>query len=275
MSPHPEGKELLSRLDGMGDHGVPVKARYFDSTKVTRQILEKEQVETERIKVRVRIQTGWSAASTDDLVRVLESGAYSYPMARDHDSHFIVAHLWRLHRDELTQDVQRRLHALIGSRLLSDRASRNLHAYLLALRGDEQMLLGLWAPGQLANLAETESLMECFSHTNTQEPTVIEDLIRIVETADFRFEPRFQAMMTLGRLDSARQTRAANAIRTSVYDSTPGIIAARSRVLARLSSSPVEWGRCPKCSYGWTNGANGCGESECPNCFGLGLLRIA
>lgn len=273
MNPHPEGKELFSRLQDMGKPGAPAKARYFDSAKVTRQVLEKLQTETERIKTRVRVLTKWAAATSEDLLRILESGAYSYPMARDHDSRVIVDHLWRVHRNELTQDAQERLGALIGSKVLSDQASRNLEAYLLALRGDEQTLLGLWAPGQLANLGDKVTLMDCFSHTNSRNQTVINDLIVIVEHDSFLFHPRYQAMMTLGRLDAARGTRAADAIRASVFDSTPEIIAARDSVLARLSSESAEWARCSHCCYGWIHSAGGRGDSECPHCFGLGLVH--
>lgn len=272
MNPHPDGKELFSRLETMGDHGVPVKSRYFDSSKVTRQVLEKEQAETARIKMRVHILTQWTAAPAQDLLRTLETAEYSYPMARDHDSSIVVDHLWRVHRDELTNHEQERLRALIGSESLSNRASWDLQAYLLALRGDEERLLALWTPGQEANLSQRLTLMDCFSHIKTRNHSVINDLIGIVEKAGLMFGPRYQAMMTLGRLPLAQPIRAADAIRASVYDSTPGIVAARDTVLARLSSSSTEWERCSECCYGWIHSPRSHGESECPNCFGLGLV---
>jgi hypothetical protein len=271
MNPHPEGKELFSRLGSMGDHGVPVRSRYLKSSRVTRQVLEKEKTETERIKTRVRILTQWAAASSEDLLRILESAAYSYPMERDHDSRIIVDHLWQVHRDELTQDAQRRLRSLIGSEMLSGRATLNLEAYLLALRGDEHALVDLWTSPD--NLGHTVTLMNCFSHTNTRNHAVIGDLIGIVEKTGFFFHPRYEAMMTLGRLDEARGTRAAEAIQASVYDSTPEIVAARDCVLARLNSDPTDWGRCPQCCYGQVHNPSGRGESECAHCLGLGLVR--
>jgi hypothetical protein len=273
MKEHPDGKELLSHLQDIGTFGSPVKARYFESSKVTRQVLEKEQAETERVKTRVRVLTQWAAAPSADLLRVLEAGAYSYPMARDNDSRVIVDHLWRVHRDELTEHTQMRLSAPLGTSALSGQASQNLEVYLLALCGDEQTLLNRWNPGQLANLPEKVTMMECFAHTNTRNKAVIDDLIRIVETDRFLFHPRGQAMTTLGKLNAARETRAADAIRASVHDSTPEIIAARDRVLARLNSSGTEWTRCPECSYGWIHSSSGPVESPCPACFGLGLLQ--
>jgi hypothetical protein len=273
MNPHPDGKELFSRLESMGDHGLPVKSRYFDSSSVTRQVLEKEQAETVRIKMRVHILTQWAAASAQDLLHTLETAGYSYPMARDHDSRIIVDHLWRVHRDELTNHEQERLRALIGSESLSDRASWDLQAYLLALRGDEEGLLGLWTSGQQANLGQMLTLMDCFSHLNTRNQTVINDLIGIVEKADLMFHPRYQAMMTLGRLQLAQPIRAADAVRASVYASTPEIVAARDTVLARLSTASTEWERCSECCYGWIHSPRSRGESECPNCFGLGLVH--
>jgi hypothetical protein len=273
VSPQADGKEVFSsHVARLGQYGCPVKARELDSAKVTRQSLEEERAETERVKTRGLILTSWAAASSEELLRILESGEYSYPMNRDYDSGIIVDHLWELHRDELTQHVQQRLRSLIGSSVLSEEASRNLEAYLFALAGDEQELLDLWDSRRTASLARIFVLMQCFAHTNKCNQAVIDYLIDMVEE-DAPFGIRYDAMMMLGRLDAARGTRAADVIRASIYDSSPWVVAARNHVLARLETDASQWMRCKECCHGLVHDPRSCCGVSCPHCFGLGFVQ--
>ena len=243
-----------------------LRGRVLVSANVSRESLEQEKSKIERVKARIGVLTLWYSLPSEELLRILEVAEYAYPMVRDNDSRIIADHLWHVHRNELTQELQQRLRLLVGSTKLSDAASQNLEAYFLALKGDDDKLFHFWKS------KHSFLLMECFSHTNTRNQIVINDLIDIVEKPSFLFEPRRQAMMTLGRLDEARQTRALDVIRKAVYDSTPQIVAARDQVLAWLGGNPGDWIRCKECCYGSVHGASG-HEAACPTCFGLGSVR--
>ena len=267
MSARPEGTELFSRLQHLHQYQTPAKGRVLVSAKVSRQSLEQDRTDIGRVKARIGVLTLWYSLPCEDLIRILEVGEYAFPMARDNDTCVPVDHIWHLHRDELTQELQQRLHSLVGSAKLSERAAQNLKAYLRAVVGDEDNLIHLWNSKRQAFV-----LMECFSHTNTRNQVVISDLIDLVEKPSFMFEWRRRAMMTLGQLDAARQTRAADVIRKAVYDSTPRIVAARDHVLARLAGNPSDWMRCKECCHGSVHGSSGYAAS-CPACFGLGSVR--
>ncbi|MGV3723245.1 MAG: hypothetical protein ACO1SX_20280 [Actinomycetota bacterium] len=265
-----ERARLLQELSGFD---VPVKARYFGPGDVTRQALLHERDETDRVKTRKSILTGWAAASVEELVAVLERGEYPPPMQKDFDSRVIVDHLWSLHRAEWDDAVQSRLRAMLESEALCSSASRNLEAYLHAMSGNEATLVATWRrerPGQEV-YADTYVLMECFAHVQTSDRGVVNDIIAMVETPGM-FGPRHEAMKTLGRLGAVTGPRAADAIRRSIYESSPAIAAERSRVLQRIETPAADWERCQSCCYGCIHRAGGHGEASCPSCLGLGYL---
>lgn len=225
----------------------------------------------EQFKTRGLILTSWAAASSEELLRILESGTYAYPMKKD-DSLFIVNHLWRVHRDELAENAQERLHSMIGTSVLSEGASQNLEAYLLALAGDELKLIDLWDSQKTVPVTVEQAFvqLECLTHTNTCNQGVIDFLIGMVEQ-DAPFSLRYDAMMMLGRLDAARGSRAAEVIRASIHDCAPDVAAARSHVMARLEGTN-HWMRCKECCHGLIHETKSFGESSCAHCFGLGFL---
>jgi len=265
-------KKVFSNLTELGQYNVPVATRMLESSKTTRVVLEELQAEANRVATRIRILTEWYAAPVDRLVTILERVEYAYPMKRDYDSRVIVDHLWELHRDELTDTVRRSLRTLVGSAALSSQASRNLDAYLLALENNHEPLVTLWKARHSEN-SDLFVLMDCLAQAEIADPSVINDLISVVETPAFMFEARRRAMMTLGRLDAARGTRAAEVIRKVVYDSTPQIIALRKRVLERLETQGAEWQHCTNCCYGHIHDPSTFRERPCPHCLGLGVLR--
>ena len=146
---------------------------------MNRESLEQEKAKIERVKARIGVLTLWYSLPSEDLLRILEAAEYAYPMFRDNDSRIIADHLWHVHRNDLTQELQQRLCSLVGSAKLSDAASRNIEVYLLALKGDDDKLFHFWKS------KHSFLLMECFSQTNTRNQIVIDDLIDIVEKPGF------------------------------------------------------------------------------------------
>jgi hypothetical protein len=309
---HLDSYEQYKRLLNKSQLG----ARLFDSAEVTRELVEevvrKAQIEGERrrarIQERTRITTAWSVASAEELIAVVERGEYPEPMKKDDNSRHILEHLWKLHRDELTEAMQNRLHLLIGSTGLSARASRELEYYLCALRGDREKLLERWRLYQLeearleelwrlAKLDPSERLrfseddkelfrqplgvyhwilMDCFCHIQLHDQGIISYLIGLVEEPLPLFLGyRYKAMMTLGILDAARGTRAAEVIQKIVYDGKPHPTAVRDRVLQRLETNASDWRRCPSCCHGRVHHPeNGFIAINCPDCLGFWTVHL-
>ncbi len=268
-------EEYFRHLQGSNEFGVPTKTRYFESGKVTRQVLEQERHETDRVQTRVRVLTSWSRAPVPELLQVLERGDYQPPMQKDSDSRIIVDHLWELHRDELVGATQRRLQALLGTELLCPSATRHLEVYFLALAGEGGPLKAIWRgerPGRTC-YADVFVLMDCFAHLTTSDRGIIDDITTIVAEPGM-FGPRFEAMMTLGRLGAVAGKRAATVIRDSIYDSTPEIAAQRDRVLERIEAEEADWARCAACCYGRVHSTESHGARPCPKCLGLGHLPV-
>ena len=234
-------------------------------------------VDATRVEIRSRTLAQWSLASVVELLTILEGSLYVPPMKRDHDSQFIVDHLWRLHRNELTEPVLRRLRLLVGTNVLSERAIWDLSAYLLAFEGERTKLQALWESRHVArrSFADMFVLMDCFVHLQIDDPKVIEELIQMVEKPAFMFEPRRVAMMTLGSLSAVRETRAAEVIRRVVFDSEPYITAGRDRVLEFLETPAIEWATCSRCCYGRVQKPDSHGTKPCPDCVGIGWIRHA
>jgi hypothetical protein len=266
-------QDLFRHLQGLSASGAPVKTRHFQSRSVTRQLLVQESEETDRFKTRGSVLTAWSGAPVEELLQLLERGDYPPPMQKDFDSKIIVDHLWKAHRDELVAATQRRLHALAGTALLCASASRNLHAYLLALDGDEETLAAIWRrerPGRTC-YADAYVLMDCFAHLQISDRSIINDITDIIEQPGF-FGPRHEAMLALGRLGKVAGSRAAAVIRNCIYDSSPQLTARRDRVLQRIEATGADWVRCGSCCYGRVHCADSHSTEACPECLGLGYL---
>jgi hypothetical protein len=237
------------------------------------------QEEADRVAGRVRTLSQWSTAPVGELLRILEIGNYRFPMRRDFDSRLLLEHLWDVHRDELTDEPQARLYALIGSPVLSQRASDQCDAYLLALRGARDEIERLWRSGH-SKFPEDSTfskishrvLLDCICHVQVGDRAIIEGLIDDLGKDTWLFLPRFETMLALGKLKAARGTRAAQVIKRSIYDSTAAVINARERVLARLMTDPGSWERCTNCCHGRVRG-DSCTSGDCPICLGLGSVQ--
>jgi hypothetical protein len=119
MNARPEGKELFSRLQHLHQYQTPARGRVLVSAKVSRQPLEQDRADIGRVKARIGVLTLWYSLPCEDLIRIIEVGEYSFPMVRDNDSCILVDHLWHLHRDELTQELQQRLQSRVRVRPVS------------------------------------------------------------------------------------------------------------------------------------------------------------
>jgi hypothetical protein len=117
-------------------------------------------------------------------------------------------------------------------------------------------------------------LMDCLAHAEVADREVIQDLIGVVQSEGILFEPRFQAMISLGRLSAAREYGAADAIRAAIYDSKPWIVRTRDRVLQKLTTPDSKWEPCRYCSYGLISNRDNYGEQTCSRCLGLTVVPI-
>jgi hypothetical protein len=97
-------------------------------------------------------------------------------------------------------------------------------------------------------------------------------LIEVVETPKWLFGWAKMAIVFLGKLDAARGSRAAQVIRSRVYDSADSVIALRDRVLSRLESAS-SWRTCPDCCFGLIHSRATGFPEPCQYCLGLGLLQ--
>jgi hypothetical protein len=266
--------EPHAHVDSLKQYSGPVQTRWFDSAKVSRKVLEEQARDIARVKERSATLAVWTSAPLEDLLRILESDKFSYPMARDSDSRILIDHIWKFHRAELETAGQLRLRALLDTQSLGQSAARHLAAYLLALDGDRVRLAEMWRKRTDASWDLRLVLMDCLAHVGVADREVIQDLIAVVENDGLLFEPRFKAMMTLGRLDAARDFGAADAIRAAIYDSEPWIAATKDRVLRRLTTPDSTWEPCRYCSDGLISSPQEFGEQPCSRCLGLTLVPI-
>lgn len=221
---------------------------------------------------------GWYRLPVGELVTTLEVGEYTPPMQRDHDSLHIVDHLWKVHRLELTPTIRERLSLLKGSEKLSAAAESQLDAYLTALDGNRDELLKSWHSLR-AKVSEMNKPWEEFQRDKDNKASYerwsrrnFDYLIEVVETPKWLFGWAKMAIVFLGKLDAARGSRAAQVIRSRVYDSADSVIALRDRVLSRLESAS-SWRTCPDCCFGLIHSRATGFPEPCQYCLGLGLLQ--
>ena len=272
-SPDETAQDRFAHLGTLSTFNQPVKTRYFQSAGVTREVLQREQGESVRVRTRVRVLTEWSKATTEELLQVLERGQYDDPMSKDFDSRVIVDHLWELHRDDLTDSVQERFKALLGSTLLCGAAVNKLNIYSAALSGDEERLKAIWMGTESGRgcWADAFALMDALAYVHTQDQAVIADIVKVLDT-DMPFGGKYDTMIALGKIGPVAGTSAVDLIRKAIHDSQPWVIAARDRVLARLESSEDARTRCDGCCYGRCHDEEGHGERACSLCLGIGYL---
>lgn len=268
-------QDRLVHLNTLSSYNQPVKTRHFQSATVTRQALDREKGESDRISTRVRVITQWSEATTEQLLQVLERGHYDYPMNKDFDSRVIVDHLWELHRGELDLAARKGLAALTSSAAPCESARKNLRSYVAALNFDEEHLKAIWTgalPGR-DSWADALTLMDAFAHVRTKNQEIISDMLHFFDLS-MPFGLKFDTMVSLGKIGPTAGERAATVIRRTVYDSETSVIAVRDRVLERVVSSEVEWIMCSACCYGSIRKGEGHGPNRCSVCLGLGYRHV-
>ena len=273
--PEATAQDMAAHLGTLSGFNQPVKTRHYKSAGVTREVLEREQGESERVRTRVRVLTEWSRAPTEELLQLLERGRYDYPMNKDFDSRVIVDDLWELRRDELTLPARERLSALLTSAVLCEAARNKLRIYLAALGGDEEQLKAIWTgaePGRDC-LSDACALMDAFAYIGTKDQEIIGDMLAILE-ADMFFGVKYDTMIVLGKIGPDAGPRADAIIRRTVYDSQPWVIAARDRVLERLAAAANAWTVCGECCHGRVPDVEGHGALACPTCLGLGFRPV-
>ena len=176
---------------------------------------------------------------------------------------------------------------------LEPAARRTLSIRLAHLDGDAAALRAMWAraqawqrlrasmgPGDWLQHMKSESaddriqrvlslggrtdLIRCLGDLR------VSDLISIVREPGF-FEPRYQAMIALGRIGPPAGAEAAEAIRVAIYDSSEHVTGLRERVCARILSPEGAWRACRACDRGRLPAATYGMPSwrPCPECLGL------
>ena len=111
--------------------------------------------------------------------------------------------------------------------------------------------------------------MDSMAHVRTHNPEVIGDMLAILET-DMMFGVKYDIMITFGKIGPRAGLETANIIRKTIYDSQSWVVAARDRVLERLTASEEEWELCNNCCYGRVHNEESHGARACPICLGLG-----
>ena len=179
----------------------------FNSAVITRETLQRHQSDAIRLTRRTKTLRHWSTADADELLDILEKGAYPPYMGKDYDSTILVDHLWTLHRDELTAQRQQKIRSLIDSEMLSRTASFHCNAYCLAFGGESDNLSEMWRSESdlWRSFDGLLVLMERFCHIQTEDLGIIHALNGMIEQPSWLFQARFKAMITAGSLDAARK----------------------------------------------------------------------
>jgi hypothetical protein len=113
--------------------------------------------------------------------------------------------------------------------------------------------------------------MDCFAHLQIRDPEIIDDMIDIVEESGM-FGPRWEATMALGRVGAAARKRSAEANRSSIFDSSPQVVALRERVSERIERTDARWAQCGHCCYGRVHKEGTHGVGFCSECLGVGYV---
>ena len=273
-------EERQTALAGMiSDHVGPTKARFFESSTVTLETLEREQADTGRIEKRVAIFRSWSDSSVETLVSILESETFEWPMDAFHGCSYIIEEIYSYRSGELTSDMLNRLQKIADERSARTKEGSNwkkLQFFLSVLRHDNARFLKLWDlyMEKAADFSLWSEAATAAGDLRVTDGGVISQILGVLLNS-LMFGPRFEAMIALGKIGPPASLRAAEAIRKTIYDSSPSVAEIRKRVIDRITEPEEAWRKCPKCVRGKRQGKSNESPNarHCKDCLGLAVVH--
>jgi hypothetical protein len=267
--PDPIGNmKLLSKMGSKGT--FPTKGRFLPVAMVTRELLQHEADECTRLNRRSLIFNQWSASPPARLIEILERREFERPFVDTGDAHIILDHMFDLQADELIAQLPllERFRALSRPGFLDERAGLRLAIGLAVLDNDSARLTAMYR-GKVfrSNLWD---FIEAFGDVRTEDPEIIAELIDLVERS-VMFGPRRHAMMALGKIGPAAGSRAVDALRTHIFDSSPEVTSLRELVITRISTPKEAWKKCPACHHGRVL-RTGPWPRPCEACWEMGFV---
>ncbi|HET6246765.1 MAG TPA: hypothetical protein VFE47_03625 [Tepidisphaeraceae bacterium] len=227
-SKQPDPNRNMKLLSEMGSKGTfPTKGRFLPVAMVTRELLQHEADECTRLNRRSLIFNQWSAWPPARLIEILERREFERPFVDTGDAHIILDHMFDLQADELIAQpaLLERFRALSRPGLLDERAGLRLAIGLAVLDNVPARLKAMYR-GKVfrSNLWD---FIDAFGDVRTEDPEIIAELIDVVERS-VMFGPRRHAMMALGKIGPAAGSRAVDALRTHIFDSSPEVTSSES-----------------------------------------------
>ncbi len=290
------GKMFWSQLrQSLKDSNPPLKGTFFKTAKLTWEALEditqntaeREAQRRHEIATRQAILNRWANQPAEQLLDILETASYEWPMGSHWDMQFLMEHLFYFHHDDLKGSLKQRLHHLaarqppfpeIEAWRWALRLNFELRVYLATLDHDTDTLFDIWRETSIETSYISDMnwalLMECYAFAGGKDAAIIDDLVEHVEHSRVFFFHRYEAMLNLGRIGAAAGSRAVEVIRAVIYDSSPTVTALRERVCERISIPDSAWTPCPHCYHGYVLGAGDHSFSRqiCRVCLGIGFV---
>ena len=269
FSAWPTDEESTTCLMSHEKFKVPVYSCFLHTETVTREFLERENDEAEIGRRRIDLLRKWSRLPCDGLIKLLENPNH-YPLILNDADDFIITHLWRVHRHEITETHVDRLRILKDARSHKSTARLELDIFLAALEDDEPRLLEIWKGQQANSIIDAEIMvLEAFAHVQPPSEAIVEELISILH-ARISFIFKYAAMRCLGQIGSFVGERSVEEIRSTIYDSSAEVKRLRDRVIERLTTPAMQWQRC-KCANGYVHHRR-LMDGTCKACLGIGYV---
>ncbi|MAS93782.1 MAG: hypothetical protein CMO55_11375 [Verrucomicrobiales bacterium] len=280
VHPLPVDAKPEDRIKALGemktDYSGPTKGRFLSPATTTLQTLKDEAQETEQIARRISIFRSWEHQPAEELIEVIFNADFTSPMDPRHGTNHLVERLYKVHGPFLTEENLDRLRSFSSSEPRcpeQNQGRRQLICYLAVLTNSPDVIREVWR-NRDNNKQQFWSALSAFNDAvgdlQMDDPEILEFLIEMVSGGGM-FGPRFEAMVTLGKIGPAAGKPAATAIRDRIYDSSRSVVDVRERVLKRIESNATDWKKCPVCFHGYLNKSDSIPRIvACPSCFGLG-----
>ena len=275
VPPGETGLELLDTIsDGNPTYPGPVKARFLDPRTTTLATLEEQQHEEDQVNRRVNIFRSWVESSTDELLRILENVEFRPPMDAFHGHRHIVRQLYYSPDRVLSREQLGRLDAI--ARPPQDLVADQLECALAVLHKDRDRLERFWSRRSATHgVSDSEAFTIAAGDLQLDSRDVVEHLIETVRRPNL-FEPRFNAMVALGKIGAPAGDDAASAIAEHIYESSQWVAAVRSLSIQRIRTSASDWSACADCVRGMVPDMDDGLPyfRPCPACYGLSWIKL-
>jgi hypothetical protein len=273
VPPGDDGLELLDTIsDGNPTYSEPVKARFLDPTTTTLATLEEEQHQEDQVHRRVSIFRSWVESSTDELLRILENVDFRPPMDAFHGHRHIVRQLYYSPVRVLSREQLGRLDAI--ARPPQELVADQLECALAVLHKDRDRLERFWSQHS-ATYWDSEAFTIAVGDLQLDSRDVVEHLIETVRRPNL-FEPRFNAMVALGKIGAPAGDDAASAIAEHIWESSDWVAAVRSLSIQRIRTPAADWHTCTDCVRGMVPDMDDGLPyfRPCPACYGLSWIKL-